>query len=57
MPDGAAGGNALPGALAGVAAVTEQTDGVRLGELLAAAKPDTDAVEAALAQIPRDAAD
>jgi hypothetical protein len=53
-PDGA---KTLLGTLAEVVAVAEQTDGVRLRELLAVIEPDTDVVEAALAQILRDAAD
>jgi tetratricopeptide (TPR) repeat protein len=49
-----------PGALSTVAevvAVAERTEGVRLGELLAALEPDLRAVEAALAEILRTAAE
>ena len=42
---------ALPGTLAEVITAAEQTDGVRLGELLAELQPDTEAVEQALAEI------
>jgi hypothetical protein len=51
------GGAGLPGTVAEVVRVTELTDGVRLSELLAALHPDPAAVEAALAQILREAAD
>jgi hypothetical protein len=54
--DGAAGAG-LPRTLAEVVRVTELTDGVRLGELLAALQPDPEATETALAQILREAAD
>jgi CHAT domain len=53
--DGTAGAG-LPGTVAEVVRVTELTDGVRLGELLAALQPDPAAVEAALAQILHEAA-
>jgi len=53
--DGGAG--ALPAAVAEVVRVAEQTDGVRLGELIAALEPDPRVVEDALAQILRAAAD
>jgi hypothetical protein len=54
------GGEALPDTVAPdtvaqVVAVAEQTDGVRLGELLAALEPDPQAVEAVLAEILRGA--
>ena len=42
-----------PGTLAEVVAVAEWTDGVRLGELLAALQPDSQAAEQALAEILR----
>jgi hypothetical protein len=45
----------LPTTLAEVILITEQTEGVRLGELLATLQPDTRLVEEALAQILRDA--
>ena len=47
----------LPTTVTEVVAVAEQTDGVRLRELLAVIEPDTDAVGTTLAQILRDAAD
>jgi hypothetical protein len=47
----------LPDTLAEVVRVAELTDGVRLGVLLAALQSDPSAVEAALAQILRNAAD
>ena len=43
--------------MAEVIRVAEQTDGVRLGELLTALEPDPEAAEDALARILRDAAD
>jgi hypothetical protein len=54
--DTAAGARSLPGTLAHVVHVAELTDGVRLGELIAALQPDREAADAALAQILRDAA-
>jgi hypothetical protein len=51
------GGDAPPGTVAEVVAVAERTDGVRLAELLAELQPDTQAVEAVLAEILRTAAD
>jgi tetratricopeptide (TPR) repeat protein len=47
----------LPTILAEVIQVAEQTDGVRLGELITALQPDQEVAEEALAQILRDAAD
>jgi hypothetical protein len=47
----------LPATLAEVIRVAEQTDGVRLADLLTALQPDAQAAEAALAQILRTAAD
>jgi CHAT domain len=55
--DAADGGEALPGTLAEVITVAERTEGVRLGELLAALQPDTQAAEQALAEILRAATD
>jgi len=52
-----AGIGGLPSTVAEVVAVAEQTDGVRLGELLAVLEPDPRAVEEALAEILRAAAD
>lgn len=49
-------GQRLPGTLEEVIAVAEQTEGVRLGELLAALQPDTQATADTLAQILRTAA-
>jgi len=46
-----------PVTVAEVVTVAERTEGVRLGELLAALEPDPQAVEAALAEILRAAAD
>lgn len=46
----------LPSTVTEVVAVAEQTDGVRLGDLLAALEPDPAAVETALAEILRAAA-
>jgi hypothetical protein len=46
----------LPATLADVIRVVGRTDGVRLGELLASLEPDAGVVEAALAEILRDAA-
>ena len=43
--------------MAEVIQVAEQTDGVRLGDLIAALEPDPEAAEDALARILRDAAD
>jgi tetratricopeptide (TPR) repeat protein len=54
--DDTGGGDAVPGTVAEVVAVAERTDGVRLGDLLAALEPDTGAVETALAEILRAAA-
>ncbi|HEX6522089.1 MAG TPA: CHAT domain-containing protein [Streptosporangiaceae bacterium] len=51
------GGAVTPATLAEVIEVTEQTEGVRLGNLIAALEPEPGAAEAALAQILRDAAD
>jgi tetratricopeptide (TPR) repeat protein len=48
-------GQHLPGTLEEVIAVAEQTEGVRLGELLGALQPSTQATEDALAQILRTA--
>jgi len=53
--DARAGG--LPSTIAEVVAIAEQTEGVRLGELLAALQPDPRAVEEALAGILRAAAE
>jgi hypothetical protein len=50
------GGDALPGTLAEVIEVAERTDGVRLGDLIAALQPDRQAAAAALAEILRAAA-
>jgi hypothetical protein len=50
-------GTDLPATLADVIQFAEQTDGVRLGDLIAALQPDTQATEAALAEILRAAAD
>jgi hypothetical protein len=47
----------LPATLAEVIQVAEQTDGVHLADLLTALQPDTEAVEAALAEILRTARD
>ena len=47
----------LPATVAGVIRVAEQTDGVRLGELIGALEPDTEAAGDALARILRTAAD
>jgi tetratricopeptide (TPR) repeat protein len=55
--DDTGGGDMLPGTVAEVVAVAERTDGVRLGELIATLQPDRLAVEAALAEILRAAAD
>jgi hypothetical protein len=46
----------LPAALGDVIEVAERTDGVRLGELITALQPDTQAAEQALAEILRAAA-
>jgi hypothetical protein len=46
----------LPATLADVIQVTERTDGVRFGELIAALQPDPQAAAAALAEILRAAA-
>jgi hypothetical protein len=51
------GGDALPGTLAEVIRIAERTDGVRLGELLAALQPDAQIAEQALAEILRAAAE
>jgi hypothetical protein len=51
------GVGSLPATVAEVVRVAEQTDGVRLGELLATLQPDAQAVEDALAEILRIAAD
>lgn len=51
------GAGPLPATVAEVVAVAERTEGVRLGDLLAALEPDPRAVEAALAEILRTAAD
>ena len=56
LRDGTGGGDALPGTVGEVVAVAERTDGVRLGDLLVALEPDAGVVEAALAEILRDAA-
>lgn len=45
----------LPGTLAEVITVAEQTEGVRLGDLITALEPDTQAAAAALARILEDA--
>ena len=45
------GGQALPSTVAQVAGIAGRTEGVRLGELLAALQPDPGVVEAALAEI------
>jgi hypothetical protein len=50
------GGQALPSTVAQVAEVAGRTEGVRLGELLAALQPDPQVIEAALAEILRAAA-
>jgi hypothetical protein len=55
--DDTGGEDAVPGTVAEVVAVAERTDGVRLAELLAELQPDTQAVEAVLAEILRTAAD
>jgi tetratricopeptide (TPR) repeat protein len=55
--DSAGGTGQLPATPAEVIRVAEETDGVRLGELISALGPDPAAVEAALAQILRDAAE
>ena len=55
--DSAAGSGALPATVAEVIRVAEQTDGVRLGDLIAALEPDPGAAEDALARLLRDAAD
>jgi len=47
----------LPSTVAEVVAVAEQTEGVRLGELLAALAPEPRALEAALAEILRAASE
>ena len=47
----------LPATVTEVIQVAEQTDGVRLGDLIAALEPDPGAAEDALARILRDAAD
>jgi hypothetical protein len=54
--DGTAGA-VLPRTLAEVVRVAELTDGVRLGELLAALQPDQAAADVVLVQIMREAAD
>ncbi|HEY2284234.1 MAG TPA: hypothetical protein VGH88_00680 [Streptosporangiaceae bacterium] len=46
-----AAGSGLPGTVAAVVAVAEQTEGVHLGRLLAALEPDPQAVAAVLALI------
>jgi hypothetical protein len=51
-----AGAAGLPGTVAEVIAVAEQTEGVRLGALLDALEPDRQVVEQILAEILRDAA-
>jgi hypothetical protein len=56
VPADAGGGDALPGTLAEVIEVAERTDGVRLGDLIAALQPDRQAAAAALAEILRAAA-
>jgi hypothetical protein len=55
--DGGARTGPLPETVAEVIRVAEQTDGVRLGELLSALEPDTEAAGDALARILRDAAE
>jgi hypothetical protein len=55
--DDGAGTGPLPETVAEVIRVAEQTDGVRLGDLLAALEPDAEAASDALARILRDAAD
>jgi tetratricopeptide (TPR) repeat protein len=51
LRDDTDGGDVLPGTLAEVIAVAERTDGVRLGELIAALQADTNVAEQALAEI------
>ena len=53
--DDTGGEDAVPGTVAEVVAVAERTDGVRFGDLLVALEPDAGVVEAALAEILRDA--
>jgi tetratricopeptide (TPR) repeat protein len=55
--DPSAGVGQLPSTLAEVIRAAEETEGVRLGELITALEPDTQAVEEALARILRAAAD
>jgi tetratricopeptide (TPR) repeat protein len=55
--DGGAATGPLPATVAEVIQIAEQTDGVRLGDLIAALEPDTEAVGDTLARILRDAAD
>jgi hypothetical protein len=47
----------LPASAADVIQVAERTEGVRLGDLIAALQPDTQAAEQALTEILRAAAD
>jgi tetratricopeptide (TPR) repeat protein len=55
--DGGAETGPLPETVAEVIRVAEQTDGVRLGEVITALEPDPEAAGDALARILRDAAD
>jgi tetratricopeptide (TPR) repeat protein len=55
--DSGTGTGPLPATLAEVIRAAEQTDGVRLGELITALEPDTEAAGDALARILRAAAD